>query len=148
MIMAQDGILDVAVVGMPDMRLGEKICAYIKPKKGKTFSLTSLGSCLCSGALRSQALLFHSEWHDKAWSNLAHSIKTGESAFEKAYGKPAFEWLSENPEASARFPQQLIFGDMAILQNDLRRAGTPKPHLLFYLTSSEPGQTFGEDKRR
>lgn len=42
MILSMDGILDVAVVAMPDPRLGEKICAYIKPKKGHTFDLNAV----------------------------------------------------------------------------------------------------------
>jgi len=32
-------ILKAAVIGMPDYRLGEKVCAYIIPKKGETITL-------------------------------------------------------------------------------------------------------------
>ncbi len=39
MVMTMEGILDVSVVAMPDARLGEKICAYVKPKKGYSVSL-------------------------------------------------------------------------------------------------------------
>jgi hypothetical protein len=67
------------------------------------FALTALGECLRSGQLRPQALLFGSRWHDQAWSELLHSIRTGESAFEKAFGQPAFDWLQENPEAAELF---------------------------------------------
>jgi SAM-dependent methyltransferase len=67
------------------------------------FALTALGECLRSDQLRPQALLFGSRWHDQAWSELLHSIRTGESAFEKAHGQPAFDWLQENPEAAELF---------------------------------------------
>ncbi len=62
------------------------------------FSLTPLGECLKSGGLRYQAMLFHSQWHDRAWSELDHAVKTGEAAFDKAFGKPTFEWLAQHPE--------------------------------------------------
>jgi cyclopropane fatty-acyl-phospholipid synthase-like methyltransferase len=62
------------------------------------FSLTPLGECLKSDGLRYQAMLFHSEWHDRAWSELEHAVRTGKAAFDKAFGKSAFEWLAEHPE--------------------------------------------------
>jgi hypothetical protein len=62
------------------------------------FSLTPLGECLTSDHLRYQAMLFSSVWHDRAWSELDHAVMTGEAAFNKAFGKPTFEWLAENPE--------------------------------------------------
>jgi hypothetical protein len=65
--------------------------------KAKHFSLTPLGECLKSDDLRYQAILFHSEWHDRAWSELEHAVKTGEAAFDNAFGKPVFKWLVENP---------------------------------------------------
>lgn len=39
MILTIEGIADAAVVAMPDPRLGEKVCAYIKAKKGYSFDL-------------------------------------------------------------------------------------------------------------
>lgn len=39
MIMPLEGVLDVAVVGMPDARLGEKVCAFIKAKKSYSVNL-------------------------------------------------------------------------------------------------------------
>jgi hypothetical protein len=43
-------------------------------------------------------MLFHSEWHDRAWSELEYAVRTGKAAFDKAFGKSAFEWLAEHPE--------------------------------------------------
>jgi hypothetical protein len=65
----------------------------------RTFELTPLARCLCSGAMRPLALMFLSDWHDKAWSELAHSVRTGKPGFYHAFGKGAFEWMEENPEA-------------------------------------------------
>ncbi len=44
MIMSLEGVLDVAVVGMPDPRLGERICAYVKPKNGCYVSLDQINA--------------------------------------------------------------------------------------------------------
>ena len=50
--------------------------------------------------MRSIALMFHSDWHDKAWGNLLQSVTTGEVAFDSVYGMPIFDWFEENPEAA------------------------------------------------
>lgn len=63
----------------------------------RAFGLTPLSECLLSNALRPIARMFLSEWHDKAWNGLHHTIKTGEPAFDHSFGKPSFEWLEENP---------------------------------------------------
>ncbi len=34
LLMAHPKVADLAVIGMPDPRLGERVCAYIKPKPG------------------------------------------------------------------------------------------------------------------
>ncbi len=39
LIVSHPDIIEAAVVGMPDARLGEKVCAYIKPVEGKRTSL-------------------------------------------------------------------------------------------------------------
>ena len=65
----------------------------------RMFELTPLAQCLCSGAMRPLALMFLSDWHDKAWSELAYSVRTGKPGFDRAFGKEAFGWMEENPEA-------------------------------------------------
>ncbi|MCP4627772.1 MAG: methyltransferase [bacterium] len=71
----------------------------------KVFELTPLGKCLCSEAMRPLALMFLSDWHEKAWSNLAFSVRTGKPGFDHAFGKEGFEWLEENPEARSILDQ-------------------------------------------
>ncbi len=64
----------------------------------RVFGLTPLAECLSSNALRPIARMFLSEWHDKAWNGLRHTIRTGEPAFNYSFGRPSFEWFEENPE--------------------------------------------------
>lgn len=61
------------------------------------FGLTPLGQCLCSKALRPIARMFLSDWHDKAWNGLSHTIRTGKPGFDYTFGQPAFEWFEKNP---------------------------------------------------
>ena len=61
------------------------------------FGLTPLARCLLSNNLRLIARMFLSEWHDKAWNGLSHTIRTGEPGFDYTFGKPSFEWFEDNP---------------------------------------------------
>jgi hypothetical protein len=63
------------------------------------FELTPMAECLKAGAMRSIALMFHSDWHDKAWGNLLQSVRTGEVAFDSVHGMPIFDWFEENRQA-------------------------------------------------
>jgi len=65
----------------------------------QVFDLTPLAQCLCSEAMRPLALMFLSDWHDKAWGNLTYSVRTGKPGFDHIFGKRAFDWMEENPEA-------------------------------------------------
>jgi hypothetical protein len=65
--------------------------------EARVFGLTPLGQCLFSNALRPIARMFLSEWHDKAWNGLSHTVRTGEPGFDHIFGKPSFEWFEENP---------------------------------------------------
>ncbi|MBF8304707.1 MAG: 2,3-dihydroxybenzoate-AMP ligase [Dehalococcoidia bacterium] len=47
---------NVAIVGMPDPRLGERTCAYIKPKPGKTLTLEEVTSFLAAQGLATYKL--------------------------------------------------------------------------------------------
>jgi ubiquinone/menaquinone biosynthesis C-methylase UbiE len=67
------------------------------------FELTPMAECLRTGAMRSVALLFNSEWSDKAWMCFMDSVRTGETAFERAHGAPLSDWLEGNPETARIF---------------------------------------------
>ncbi len=42
-------------------------------------------------------------WSWRAWENLLHSVKTGETAFDHTFGEPCFDYLAKHPEESAVF---------------------------------------------
>jgi hypothetical protein len=69
--------------------------------EGCVFAMTPLAQCLRSDAMRPLALMFLSDWHDKAWSGLTHCVRTGKPGFGQVFGKAAFEWMEENPDARA-----------------------------------------------
>ena len=71
----------------------------------RVFGLTPLARCLLSDAMRPMVRMFLSEWHDKAWNGLNHTVRTGKPGFDHAFGKPAFEWMEENPEVRAILDQ-------------------------------------------
>jgi hypothetical protein len=73
--------------------------------EAQVFGLTPLAQCLCSNALRPIARMFLSEWHDKAWNGLSHTVRTGEPGFDYSFGKPSFEWFEENPLARSILDQ-------------------------------------------
>jgi SAM-dependent methyltransferase len=74
-------------------------------QEGRVFGMTPMAQCLQTGAMRALALAFLSDWHEKAWGSLLHSVQTGETAFDHAFGQPAFDWLEKHPEDAALFNQ-------------------------------------------
>ncbi len=71
----------------------------------RKFGLTPLSQCLLKDAMRPLACMFLSDWHDKAWSALDHTVRTGKPGFDHAFGTPSFDWLEEHPEARALLDQ-------------------------------------------
>ncbi|MFC2142246.1 methyltransferase [Acidobacteriota bacterium] len=69
----------------------------------KRFENTPLAEHLKTGAMRSIALMFNSDWSDEAWKYFLESVKTGETAFEKAHGMSVSNWLEKNPRAAEVF---------------------------------------------
>ena len=39
----------------------------------------------------------------RCWADLMETIRTGQTAFERIYGKPLFEYLAQHPEEAATF---------------------------------------------
>ncbi|MFC2156532.1 methyltransferase [Acidobacteriota bacterium] len=72
-------------------------------REDKRFELTPMAEYLRTGAMRSIALMFNSDWSDKAWSCFLKSVKTGGTAFETAHGMPVSNWLEDNPRAADVF---------------------------------------------
>jgi hypothetical protein len=69
------------------------------------FSLTPLSEGLLSQRADSQwalaVLMGEERYH--AWGDLLESIRTGQTAFERLYGKPLFDYLGDHPEQSETF---------------------------------------------
>jgi SAM-dependent methyltransferase len=77
---------------------------FTEPEPG-VFALAPAGQLLRSdvpGSLRHFAILMAEEEY-QAWSGAAHSLRTGQPAFERIFGKPFFDWLAAHPEKAERF---------------------------------------------
>jgi hypothetical protein len=70
-----------------------------------TYALTSVSELLCSGApgsLRQTAVLHGEEVH-RSFAEIMHTVHTGQTAFENAYGQPFYDYLAGHPETAATF---------------------------------------------
>jgi hypothetical protein len=81
------------------------------------YSLTETGALLLKdvpGSVYMGILLIGSEPWQRGWENFAHSLATGDAAFDQAMGEPFFDYLDEHPEYGALFNQwQNILTSMA-----------------------------------
>lgn len=72
----------------------------------RTFAITPTAEPLRSDApnsIRNMVLWISSPFHFRTYSELLHSVKTGEITFDHIHGKPVFEYLPEQPELSELF---------------------------------------------
>jgi hypothetical protein len=74
------------------------------------FSLTPLAEWLRSDVPGSQRALaiMSGEEHYRAWGELLYSVQTGRTAFDKLYGTPVFEFLSQNVEQAKTFDAAMV----------------------------------------
>lgn len=77
----------------------------VREHDGRTFSLTPLGATLRSGpgSLRGAVRFYGHPFRMHAWEEFLYSVRTGERAFDRAYGAPPFDWLKDHPEAAEVF---------------------------------------------
>jgi hypothetical protein len=70
-----------------------------------SFGLTPLAEPLLPDAADSMhaMVLMMGEEHYVAWAHLLHSVRTGECAFDHAFGEPIFDWLGEHAQQAAIF---------------------------------------------
>ncbi len=77
-----------------------------KEEQGKRFALTPAGELLKSdapGTMRYFAMMFGDEWTTRAYEHFTDCLRTGQDGVSKAYGKPVFDLLAEQPEQSDTF---------------------------------------------
>jgi hypothetical protein len=70
------------------------------------FSTTPMAATLhaaAPGSLRAAALSYGQPWWWGAFGGLAHSVRTGEPAFERVNGEPLFAYLDHHPAAAGLF---------------------------------------------
>jgi O-methyltransferase domain/Dimerisation domain len=69
------------------------------------FSQTPLSECLRSdvpGSRWAMAVMMGNE-HYLAWGDLLESVRTGQTAFDRLYGQPIFDYMGEHPEQAQVF---------------------------------------------
>ena len=73
------------------------------------FALTPLAALLRSAtpdSMRALAIMYAEEQY-RAWGDMLHSVRTGQSAFEYRFEMGIFEYFAKNPEASAVFNEAM-----------------------------------------
>ena len=88
------------------------------------FALTPLSETLCTdvpGSLRAFATVELGEEHYPAWGELLHSVKTGEIAFDHAFGMPVWKFFGQNPENAKTFNDAMT--GMTLAVNDAVLSG-------------------------
>jgi ubiquinone/menaquinone biosynthesis C-methylase UbiE len=71
----------------------------------RSFALTPLAEPLRSdvpGSKRALALMSGDEQF-RAWAEIEYSLRTGQTAFDKVFGKPIFDYLAEHPDKARTF---------------------------------------------
>lgn len=77
---------------------------------GRQFSLTPLAEPLRSdvpGSKRALSLMSGDEQF-RAWSEIVHSIQTGERAFDKVFGERIFDYLARHPDKARVFDAAMV----------------------------------------
>lgn len=76
-----------------------------------TFELTPLGKALkrdAPGSAYGTILTLAGPILSRSYDHILHSLKTGETGFEQAFGKPLFDYLAEHPEEASIFSETMV----------------------------------------
>ncbi len=77
----------------------------------RRFRLTPLAEPLrrdAPASLKSRAEFDGDAVNWRAWGNLLHSVRSGETAFDHTFGVGAFEYMQQNPKIAARFNDMMV----------------------------------------
>jgi hypothetical protein len=72
----------------------------------RSFENTPMSELLRSGvpeSMRNTAIFMAAPWHFNVWSNMRHSVMTGQTAWEKTHGEGPFEWMKSHPDEAQIF---------------------------------------------
>ena len=81
----------------------------------RRFSLTPVAECLRSDrphSLRSFAIMAGAEFY-QAWGNLLYSAQTGEPGFQRRFGLPFFQYMTEHPGRHAIYDAAMMIHGVA-----------------------------------
>ena len=74
------------------------------------FAFTPMAELLRSGtpnSMRALAIMYAEEQY-RAWGDVLHSVRTGQPAFDHAFGMSYFEYFAKHPEASRVFNEAMV----------------------------------------
>ena len=80
-------------------------------ERERRFRLTALAEPLRADArasLKSRAAFDGDAGNWRAWGNLLHSVRCGETALDQTFGVGVFEYMQQNPEVAARFNDMMV----------------------------------------
>jgi hypothetical protein len=83
----------------------------LRQNEDDTFALTPLGEALKTGApgsARSTVLAMAGPWMWQAFGDFRHSLETGQTAMEKVFGMPIFDYLAQHPDQAAQFSEAMV----------------------------------------
>lgn len=97
----------------------------------RRFRLTPLGECLRSDGPGSLAAftIFQGEEPYRAFGELLHTVRTGETAFDHVYGMGHFDYLAQHPDASATFHRTMA-GALEVLDDPLEGCDLRDRHVV------------------
>jgi O-methyltransferase domain/Dimerisation domain len=79
--------------------------------EAQRFALTPLGEALKTGApgsARGTLIAFGNPPFWRAFEEIAYSVETGKTGFEKAMGLPVFDYLARHPEEASYFSEAMV----------------------------------------
>lgn len=86
-------------------------CGLFTEVAPRRFAATDLGEALrtgAPGAARATLLTIAGPWQWKAWEQVLHALRTGESGLIAAFGTGLFDFLAQHPEHSERFNEAMV----------------------------------------
>ena len=79
---------------------------FAEDEEGR-FMLTPLAETLCGDSGQRAYARLHGQELYQSWAKLLEAVRTGDAGFVKAFGMPAFEFFSKNPERGAVFDRAM-----------------------------------------